>query len=131
MFSLEEIQKAEQQIETGADFPKFAEALKSLGVKRVDVFVINGVAYYYGDNDETVEGTPVYENLLIEPKSSVADFKDSLKNHQAGIIDYQTFCRQAAEAGVEKWVIDLTEMKVTYIDSAGNDMVIEDIPSPN
>jgi uncharacterized protein YbcV (DUF1398 family) len=127
MFSQEEIHTAEQKVETGADFPKFAKELKSLGVQRVDVFVINGIAVYFGAGDEAVEGSPVYESLLIETKSSVTELKEALKNHQVGIIDYQTFCKQAAEAGVEKWIIDLKEMTVTYLDTSGNEIVVEKI----
>jgi uncharacterized protein YbcV (DUF1398 family) len=108
-------------------FQNLRRKLKSLGVQRVDVFVINGIAVYFGAGDEAVEGSPVYESLLIETKSSVTELKEALKNHQVGIIDYQTFCKQAAEAGVEKWIIDLKEMTVTYLDTSGNEIVVEKI----
>jgi uncharacterized protein YbcV (DUF1398 family) len=128
MFTIEEINTARQKIKSGADFPKFAHDLKALGVTRSDTYVINGMAIYFGDDDHTVEAAPVYESLLIEPKSSVQEFKDALKIHQQGATDFQTFCRQAASAGVEKWVIDLKAMTVTYLDTTGNELLVEKIP---
>jgi len=129
MFTIEEINNALEEIKTGADFPQFAAKLKAMGVKRSDVYVMNGMAIYFGNGDETVEGAPVYENLLIEEYSNADELKAALKIHQQGEIDYQTFCRQAAGAGVEKWIIDLVNMKVTYLDMAGNELIVEKIPS--
>lgn len=127
MFTIEEIQATEREMETGADFPKFAAKLKNMGVTRADIFVTNGVAIYYGKADEVAESAPVYEILAIEPKSNAIDFKESLKNYRAGTIDHQTFGRQAAGAGIEKWIINLKEMMVTYLDSAGNEILVEKI----
>jgi len=129
MFTIEEIQEAEQKIKTGADFPTFIAELKAMGVERNDVYVMNGMAIYFGKDEHTAESAPAYETLLIEEQSSVEELKDALKIHQRGETDYQTFCRQAAAAGVEKWITDLKEMTVTYLDTAGNELVVEHIES--
>jgi uncharacterized protein YbcV (DUF1398 family) len=128
MFSIEEIHQAEEKVKSGADFPKFVKEIKSLGVVRNDVFVINGLSTYYGNDDHTVQSGPSYEDLLIETETSLADFQEALKAHQSGLSDYQTFCRQAASAGIEKWVTDLKEMTVTYYDTEGNEVIKENIP---
>jgi uncharacterized protein YbcV (DUF1398 family) len=127
MFTIEEIQKAEQKIKTGADFPEFAASLKKMGITRCDVYVINGMSTYFGSGDKTLQGPPAYEDLLIEEESSVEELKEALKVHQIKTIDYQTFCRQAAGAGVEKWIIDLSAMTVTYLDMSGNELIVENI----
>ena len=129
MFTIEAILQAESKIKSGADFPNFIKELKEMGVIRNDVYVMNGMAIYFGNDNHTVESAPVYENLLIEEQSSAEDFKTALKNHQQGLTDYQTFCRQAAAAGVEKWVTDLMAMTVTYLDMSGNELVVEHIPN--
>lgn len=128
MFTIEQIQSAEAKVKSGADFPNFIQEIKLMGVVRNDVFVINGMSVYYGEGDHTVQGAPAYEDLIIEETSSVEELKEALKVHQNGATDYMTFCRQIAVAGVEKWVTDLNEMTVTYLDSAGNEMVVEHIP---
>ena len=128
MFTIEQIQAAEAKIKSGADFPNFIQEIKAMGVIRNDVFVINGMSVYYGDDDHTVQSAPAYEDLIIEVTSSVDELKEALKVHQNGATDYMTFCRQVAVAGVEKWVTDLNEMTVKYLDSAGNEMVVEHVP---
>ncbi|TCC90240.1 DUF1398 domain-containing protein [Pedobacter frigiditerrae] len=128
MLNLEEIHIAESKVKSGADFPAFIQEIKAMGVTRNDVYVINGMSTYFGTGDEAVQGPPIYEDLIIEPESSISGIREALKIHQNGETDYQTFCRQAAAAGVEKWVTDLNEMTVIYIDMAGNELVVEKIP---
>jgi len=128
MFTIEEIQAAEAKVKSGADFPNFIQEIKAMGVVRNDVYVMNGMSVYFGNDDHTVQGPPAYEDLLIEETSNIEELKEALKVHQNGSTDYQTFCRQVAVAGVEKWVTDLNEMTVTYLDMAGNEMVVEHIP---
>ncbi len=128
MFTIEKIQVAEAKIKSGSDFPNFIQEIKSMGVIRYDVFVINGMSIYYGASDQVVQSAPIHEDLLIEQVSDSDALKEALKIHQNGSTDYQTFCRQVAVAGVEKWIVDLDSMTVTYLDSAGNEMVTEHIP---
>lgn len=129
MLSIDSINQANQKVTTGKDFPRLAEDLKQLGVTRVDVFVINGSATYYGTEDDVVQGAPFYEELLIETESSASLLKESLQRHQAGETEYQTFCKEAAMAGIEKWVVDLKQMQVIYLDAEGNEVLMEHIPS--
>ena len=131
MFTIEKIESAEQKVKSGADFPKFVAELKEMGVTRSDVYVMNGMTIYFGSDNYTVEGAPAYESLLIEEHSDAAELKAALKTHQQGETDYQTFCRQAAGAGVEKWITDFLEMTVTYLDMHGNELIIENIPEIN
>ena len=129
MFTLQQIEAAAQNVKTGADFPKFIKELKTLGVTRNDVFVMDGMAIYYGHENYTVESGAVYENLLIAQRASADALKEALKTHQQGQTDYFTFCKQAAEAGVEKWITDINVMTVSYLASDGTVLVVEKIPS--
>jgi len=52
-----------------------------------------------------------------------------LKIHQQGVTDYPTFCRHSAEAGVEKWTVEMRNMTCTYFDKSNTKMVEEMIPS--
>ena len=49
---------------------------------------------------------------------------------QQGNTDSLTFCKDAAETGVEKWTVDMEEMTRTYYDKSGNVMLTENIPRP-
>ncbi|RDC57656.1 DUF1398 domain-containing protein [Pedobacter chinensis] len=130
MFTIENIQAAESKIKTGADFPQFIKEIKEMGVIRNDVYVSNGLSIYFDDEDNAQQASPAeYPAVIINEESSSEKLKHALKIHQQGETDYFTFCKQAADAGVEKWVVDLEEMTCTYLDPEGNELVKETIPS--
>jgi len=130
MFSIEEIKAAESKIKTGADFPQFIKEIKALGVVRNDVYVANGLSVYFNSDDYSVQASPdEYPELVINSESSVEKLEHALKIHQRGETDYFTFCKQAADAGVEKWVIDLNSMTCSYLDTKQTELVKEEIPS--
>lgn len=129
MFNIENIQAAESKIKTGSDFPQFIKEIKEMGVIRNDVYVSNGLSIYFDNEDKSVQASPnEYPSLVINDEPSVEKLQHALTVHQKGETDYFTFCRQAADAGVEKWVIDTTEMTCTYLDAEGNELVKEKIP---
>ena len=130
MFTIEDIQAAEAKIKTGADFPQFIREIKEMGVKRNDVYVANGLSIYFDDEDNIQQLSPDgYPELVINAESAAGKLEHALKIHQQGETDYFTFCKQAADAGVEKWVTDLEAMTCTYLDSEGNELVKETIPT--
>ena len=130
MFSIADIKKAQSSVKTGADFPKFAHELKEMGVVRNDVYVSNGLSIYFDDEDNAQQDSPAnYPELVINEDSSSDKLMHALKVHQQGETDYFTFCKQAADAGVEKWIIDLEAMTCTYLDAEGNELAKEKIPA--
>ncbi|MGA9649706.1 DUF1398 domain-containing protein [Pedobacter sp.] len=129
MFSIEEIKAAESKIKTGADFPQFIKEIKALGVVRNDVYVANGLSVYFNSDDYSVQASPdEYPELVINSESSAEKLEHALKIHQRGETDYFTFCKQAADAGVEKWLIDLNSMTCSYLDTKQTELVKEEIP---
>ncbi|WP_412468976.1 DUF1398 domain-containing protein [Pedobacter sp. KLB.chiD] len=128
MFTIENIRTAEAKIKSGSDFPQFIKEIKELGVKRNDVYVSNGLSVYFDDEDNAQQLSPQeYPTLVINEESSADKLKHALKIHQQGETDYFSFCKQAADAGVEKWVTDLDEMTCTYLDAEGNELIKEKI----
>lgn len=130
MFTIEDIKKAESKVETGADFPTFIDEIKKLGVVRNDVYVSNGLSIYFDNEDNVQQDSPEnYPVLVVNEESSKEKLQHALKVHQQGGSDYFTFCKQAADAGVEKWITDLNEMTCTYLDAEGNELVVEEVPT--
>ncbi|PST83037.1 phage envelope protein [Pedobacter yulinensis] len=127
MFTEQQIGEANARVKSGKDFTPWAYELKALGVKRVDFYVMNGLTYYFGEGDHSVEDAPMYEPREIPDESSTEALQEALKVHQAGETDYLTFTSDASNAGVEKWVVDLELMTVTYYNKAGEEMVVETI----
>ena len=130
MFTIEQIHQAFEKVKSGADFPQFVQDLKEIGVTHYDNFVSDGRTKYYGLNDFTLAVESKYPKMEINNKSSADKLKHAILIHQHGQTDYATFCKQAAEAGVEKWTTHMIEMTVTYLDKKGNKLTVEPIPKP-
>ena len=65
--------------------------------------------------------------LEVADTSSAERLQQALGIHQQGETDYPTFCKHAAEAGVEKWTVNTIDMLFNYFDKAGHAMVVEEI----
>lgn len=127
MFTIAQIKLAHAKVKSGADFPAYISEIKALGVAGYDNFVSDGANVYFGAGIQ-VSSDPKYDSLTISANPSVDALKSALKIHQEGQTDYLTFCRQSADAGVEKWTVDILTMTCSYFDRNGNVMVVEVIP---
>jgi uncharacterized protein YbcV (DUF1398 family) len=128
MFTKEQIQQASSKVKSGADYPRLAQDLKKLGILKYDHFITDGSNIYYGAAGFSLKTEHDQEPIPVNNISSADKLKHTIKIHQAGQTDYPTFCLQAGEAGVGKWVSDLTKMTVSYVDKAGQTLVEEEIP---
>ena len=130
LFTLDQVHQAHSKVKSGADFPRYVQDLKSIGITHYDNFVSDGRTKYYGTEGYSIEGEPKYPEMKVNGSGSADKLKYALSIHQQGQTDYPTFCRQAAEAGVDKWITHMIEMTVTYLDKSGNKLVVEAIPAP-
>jgi uncharacterized protein YbcV (DUF1398 family) len=128
MFTVEQIEQAHQKVKSGADFPKYIQEIKQLGVTGFETWVQDSHTEYFGANSFQTQSNPQYEELTIVEKSDNPKFVDYLKKHQRGETNYYTFCTHCAETGIEKWIVDLEKMTCTYFDKAGNEILVEQIP---
>jgi len=128
MFTVEQIDQAHEKVKSGADFPKYIQEIKQMGVTAFETWVIDSNTVYHGKNDFQTKSQPQYGNLPIADNGDSEQFKHSLKIHQQGKTDYFTFCKHCAETGIEKWVVNLDKMTCTYYDKAGNKILEEQIP---
>ena len=124
MFTLAEIQAAHAKVKSGADFPQYVQDLIALGVTGYDTFVSDGHAEYFG-NPEVLVSKGKYPSLSIASELKKEYFQERLKLHQAGGIDYMTFCTDCADCGIEKWTLDMQSGTCTYYDQAGNSVLVE------
>lgn len=129
MFTLQQIKAAHARVRTGADFPRYIQEIKQLGLLHYEFRVADGSFVYYGAIGHRVEREGSYGPLEIASHASPAALRETIARHQQGLSDFPTFCRQAAAAGVEKWVIDTQRMVCTYYSTDGTVMVEEAIPA--
>lgn len=128
MFTVEQIEQAHQKVKSGADFPKYIQEIKQMGVTGFETWVKDSHTEYFGANAYQTQSNPQYEELSIAEESDKAKFIGLLKQHQRGETNYYTFCQHCAETGIEKWIVDLEKLTCTYFDKAGNEILVEQIP---
>ncbi|MET3537463.1 DUF1398 domain-containing protein [Chryseobacterium limigenitum] len=128
-FTIEEIKAEHQKVKSGADFPKYIQAIKNRGVSHYTVYVSDGNTEYFDQENRSDSTGSKYDVLTISENVNLENFKSRLKLHQQGGTDYLTFCKDCAENGVEGWKMDLNTMTCTYFDKAENNILVEQIPS--
>lgn len=128
MFTVEQIKEKMMQVKTGADFPVLAMNLKDLGVTYYETKMVDGSSIFHGTNGYEILAGPNYESLTIADKVNVEQLKTDIANHQQGKSDYFEISRQCANNGIEKWAVCLVTMTCTYVDLAGNKVLVEQIP---
>lgn len=128
MFTVAQIEGAHSKVKSGADFPIYIQEIKGLGVKNFTTWVKDSHTEYFGENDFQTKSQPKYDDLEINETVNADQFKKQLKIHQQGGTDYMQFCKDCAENGVEKWIVDLDQFTCIYFDKAGNEILTEEIP---
>lgn len=128
MFTVEQIELAHSKVKSGADFPKYIQEIIALGVKSFETWVFDSHTEYFGSDNFQATSDAQYETLIIAEDSNAELFTAKLKSHQRGETDYLTFCKDCAETGIEKWIVDLGKMTCTYFDKANQEILVEIIP---
>lgn len=128
-FTIDDIKAEHQKVKSGADFPKYIQALKELGVANYTAYIADGnIDYFDKDNQLATTGKKDDGVRSISETVKLEDFIKRLKLHQQGGTDYVTFCNDCAENGIEGWKLDLDAMTCTYFDKKGNNVLLEHIP---
>ena len=129
MFTIKQIKEAHSKVKSGADFPKYIQDIIALGVTSFETFVFDNHTDYSGNDNFKIASEGFSETFDIANYSNVNQFKSDLKAHQEGKTDYMTFLKDCAKSGVEKWIVVMDKMTCSYYDKAGNEMLVEIIPS--
>lgn len=128
MFTVEQIKSAHSKVRSGGDFPSYIQDIKNLGVTFYEVFVSDGHADYYGENNYRASSLAKHASLNVASTTNIEQFRVNLKAHQQGKTNYQTFLEMCAMFGVEKWAVSMDKMTCIYYDKAGNEVLGEQIP---
>ena len=129
MFTIQQIKEAHAKVKSGADFPKYIQEIIALGVTSFETFVFDNHTDYYGKDNYFTSSQGFSGTLPIANRSDVEQFKLDLKSHQQGHTDYMTFLKDCTKSGIEKWIVVMDKMTCSYYDKAGNEMVVETIPT--
>lgn len=127
-FTLENIKAEHRKVKSGADFPQYIQALKTLDVSHYKTYVPDGNTEYFNHENQSVQTGSKYDFLSISDVLNLDNFKIRLKFHQQGGTDYMTFCKDCAENGIKGWTMDLHAMTCTYFDQNETDVLTEQVP---
>lgn len=130
MFTLHEIEEIHLKMKSGADFPNYIRELIKLGVSSYTIYVNDGHADYSGEDNFHLSSDTKYATLAVAEKSDIERLKHALTIHQQGQTNYMTFCKHSANAGVEKWIVDISQRRCMYYDKSGKIMLVEKITIP-
>ena len=128
MFTLAQIEAAHSNVESGKGFPAFAKAVQEMGVLTFETFVEDGSTIYKGNDDSQATSPQQYAPLLIYGIVNPTKFLADLRNHQQGNTDFFQFCKDCADSGIFKWIVDLEAKTCTYYDCEGTSIFEEQIP---
>jgi len=129
MFTVAQIQHEHSKVKSGADFPKYIQDIKKLGVVSFTTWGSDCHTEYFGNDNFQTNSEAKYPDLAIAETSNKEAFVDYLKSHQKGETDYFLFCKHCAATGIEKWIVDLQKMTCIYYNKIGNEILVEQIPS--
>lgn len=128
MFTVQQIKTAHQKVKSGADFPRYVQEIKGIGMVRYEYMVTDGRTIYYGSNGYQTEAPAIYPQKNINPQASSLQIEHHIHEHQQGRSDFLTFCQQAADAGIHHWEVNTQIMLCSYYDS--NSQVVHAEPIP-
>lgn len=129
MFTILQIKAAHSKVKSGADFPQYMQDIIALGVTGFETYVFDNHTDYKGADGFSVSSEGRQGHLTVAETSNAEQFKSDLKAHQQVKSDYDTFLSDCAKSGVEKWVVRTDIMTCTYYDKAGNELLVEKIPT--
>ena len=129
MFTIQQLKEANLKVQSGADFSAYVQDLIRLGVVSYDTDVKDGHTSFTGANNFQLKTEEKYPAREIADKADAEKFKIHLKAHQQGQTHYLSFCKHAAENGVNKWKVDTRSMICTYFDKNGMEVYSEPIPA--
>ncbi len=123
MFTLGQINEIHDQFGRADSLPQYLQALKDIGVDKYDTYITDGHSEYFGANGHKVTSPPGHEMLTVTVVSSRENLIEHLDLHSHLKTSYLEMSKGLADSGIEKWTFDTKNMKITYYDKAGNEMV--------
>ncbi len=128
MFTLQQIQELHSKVKSGADFPRYIQDLIEIGLKKYDMFVYDGRAQYFWDEEFTITSDSKYPGIIVSDAANHEQFEHDLKAHQRGETDYMTLINDAAKSGIYKRTVDMQNMMCVYYDQKWEEVLAEEIP---
>lgn len=127
MFTLEQIDEIHSSLGNADTLFEYVRALHALGVEKYESFLTDGHSEYFGQGGYKVISPPAHDKLTIAEKSDKENFLKHLERHEQGKSTYVEMSQGLADSGIEKWMVNTSEMTMIFYDKAGSEMLVERI----
>lgn len=124
MAQIDELHARLGRAESLADYLR---GLAAIGVVRFDSYVTDGHSEYVGADGYRVVSPPHHEVVPVAEESHRETFLEHLRRHGDGETSYVEMSAGLAASGVEKWVADTAALTLTYRDSAGVALLVDQV----
>ena len=114
MSEVPSIETCFESVKSGSDFSGFISTLLGNSVACYFHYVSTGNVIFVKHSGETVMLKNERELLSVRTEYDSDKVEFIVKQHFRGLMPYEDYCKQLAEAGVAKWVVDLSEMTRCY-----------------
>jgi uncharacterized protein YbcV (DUF1398 family) len=102
-------------------FPYYAEALRASGISAVETSIAaGGSVYHLADGAVAESFDPVVAPVSVVPDWNERALVAAIRADQGGRTSFPEFLRDAWEAGVIHFRVDLDDRTCTYFGTAGN-----------
>jgi uncharacterized protein YbcV (DUF1398 family) len=96
---------------------------------RFESFLVDGHTVFVAKDGQHIVSPPHHDQLMVAEASDRDAFLEHLRRHAAGDTSYVEMSTGLAASGVEKWVADTAALTMTYVDRAGEVLLVEDLQS--
>ena len=127
MFTIEQINDLHARLGSARTLAEYVLALKGIGVERYDSYLADGHSEYFGRGGDRVVSPPAHEVLPVAETGQRETFLQHLRRHERREKTYLEMSRGLAQSGIEKWTVDTARMTMSFYDTAGSEMLVEQI----
>jgi uncharacterized protein YbcV (DUF1398 family) len=126
-FTLEQINAIHDSLGSAKTLALYVQELSKIGVKHADSYLTDGHSEFFGTDNYTVRSPAVHDVLSISDTTDRNGLMRYLALHDSGKIGYIEMSKGLAESGIEKWVIDTSELTMTFYNKAGDELRVDHI----
>jgi uncharacterized protein YbcV (DUF1398 family) len=127
VFTIEQIDELHGRLGRADTLLDYVRALAELGVVRYACFVSDGHSEYVGLDARKVVSLPAHDTLSVAEDSDRDAFLDHLRRHEHGETSYLEMSKGLADSGVQRWTVDTHAMTMTFYDTTGVVLLVEQI----
>lgn len=127
VFTIADVDEVHDRLGAADTLPEYLRELNAIGVAKADSFPSDGHSEYIGEDGYKVVGSATHETLAVAEVASPDQLRHHLQRHNRGETSYVEMSKGLAASGIAKWTFDTKRMTISYWDSAGDDVLVEDI----